>query len=135
MSTATGYTKDSGWQLGVRRTVPVPLEQVWDYLIGQGVAEWLGDTELGRSRGDKYVTRAGERGEIRSWTDHVRIRLTWRPPNRAHDTTLQLTVQAAASGTTIGIHQERLAGPDERADMLEHWTDVVERMVRVLSPV
>lgn len=42
-----GWTKDAGWQLGVRRAVPVPLSTVWDYRLGEGLAVWLGETTLG----------------------------------------------------------------------------------------
>jgi hypothetical protein len=29
----TGATKDVGWELGVRRTAPAPLEEVWDSFV------------------------------------------------------------------------------------------------------
>ncbi len=127
--TATGLTKDAGWELGVRRTVPLPVEDVWEYLVGPGRRRWLGDTELGTTKGDRYTTPDGTRGEVRSFTDQKRLRITWRPADWKHDSTLQLTVRPAASGgTTIGIHQERLADSGERERMLAHWNEVMDRL-------
>lgn len=134
MTRATGFTKDAGWQLGVRRTVALPPAAVWDFLLGEGLPLWLGCAELGRRKGDAYLTDDGVRGELRSRTDGLRVRLTWQPPVWAHDSTLQVTVTPAATGTaTIGIHQERLASQAERKQMLTHWTAVVERIHGVTS--
>lgn len=124
--TPTGLTKDAGWELGVRRTVPLPVEDVWDYLVGPGRQRWLGDAELGTTKGDAYETPDGTRGEVRSFTERDRLRITWRPADWDHDSTLQLTVRAAASGTTIGIHHERLADAAERKRMLTHWHQVMD---------
>jgi uncharacterized protein YndB with AHSA1/START domain len=124
--TPTGLTKDAGWELGVRRTVPLPVEDVWDYLLGPGRRRWLGDTELGTTKGDRYNTPDGTRGEVRGFADRAKVRLTWQPADWAHDSTLQVTVRPAASGTTIGFHQERLADEGERERMLAHWNQVLD---------
>ena len=126
--TPTGLTEDAGWELGVQRTVPLPTEDVWAYLVGPGRRRWLGDTELGTNQGDRYATADGIEGEVRSFTDGERVRITWQPADWRHDSTLQLTVHPAASGTTIGIHQERLADSGERERMLAHWNEVMDRI-------
>lgn len=123
----TGLTKDAGWQLGVRRTVPGDPAAVWDHLLGDGLRVWLGRTELGQP-GDAYRTDDGVQGQVRSRTESRRLRLTWRPAGWDHDSTLQVTVQPAAGGTTIGFHQERLASEQEREEMLAHWRRVAERL-------
>lgn len=128
----TGKTKDAGWQLGVSRTVPRSPEDVWDHVVGDGIVEWLGKVELGDA-GDEYETADGVRGEVRSRTEGVRVRLTWQPSDRSHASTLQLTIRPAASGTTIGIHHERLRSAAERAEMLTHWTSVIDRMAATLT--
>jgi hypothetical protein len=121
----TGLTKDAGWELGVRTTVPAPLPEVWDYLLGDGLRVWLGDIDsLPTEKGAEYVTRDGVRGTIRSLTERVRVRLGWQPDDWPHDTILQVTVKEAATGTTIGFHHDHLAGRDERKLMLGHWKTV-----------
>ena len=121
----TGLTKDAGWELGVRTTVPAPLDVVWQYLLGEGLKVWLGDiAEVPTEKGAAFETADGVRGTIRSFTDGTRIRLSWWPDDWPHDTVLQVTVKEAATGTTIGIHHEQLADRDERKLMLGHWKNV-----------
>lgn len=127
-----GLTKDAGWQLGVRRTVPLPADEVWAYLLGEGIETWLGGTELG-DRGEYYETADGVRGQVRSRSEGFRIRLTWQPPGWEHDATLQITLQAAVTGTTIGIHQERLSSARQRTEMLDHWRGVLARVTDELD--
>ena len=133
MTDSTGLTKDVGWELGVRRTAHASLETTWAFLTGEGVRIWLGNTTLPNESHEPYETTDGTHGELRSRIDGQRVRLTWRPAGWEHDSTLQLTVLPAADGTTIAFHQERLAGPDERETMLEHWTDVAERLVEAID--
>ena len=133
MDSPVGLTRDVGWNMGVRRTVDAPLEDVWDHLVGVGLATWLGVSALPAEPGGSYEADDGTTGDLRTWTERRRLRLTWRPPELDHDTTLQVTVLPAARGTTIAFHQERMTSADERATMLEHWTGVVERLVAELT--
>ncbi|MBL5975260.1 MAG: SRPBCC domain-containing protein [Candidatus Leucobacter sulfamidivorax] len=135
MTETTGLAKDAGWQMGVRRTLPLPPEPVWEFLLGAGLPLWLGRTVLGQEAGEAYATDAGVRGEVRSRTEGRRVRLTWQPPDWSHDTTLQLTVLPAATGTTIAFHQDRLASAAERAEMLAHWTAVLDDIRAAITPV
>lgn len=125
MSDSTGLTKDAGWEMGVRQTIAAPLPAVWAYLLGDGLRVWLGDIDaLPTEKGASYATGDGVRGTIRSFTDGYRVRLGWQPDDWPHDTTLQVTVKEAASGTTIGFHHEKLADREERKMMLGHWKNV-----------
>ncbi len=121
----TGKTKDAGWELGVRTTVPAPLAAVWAYLMGEGLPVWLGDiASLPTEKGAQFRTADGVNGVVRSATDQLRLRISWQPEDWPHDTILQMTVKAAATGTTIGIHHEQLADRQERRMMLGHWKNV-----------
>lgn len=116
---------DAGWEVGVRTTVAAPLDEVWGYLLREGLPVWLGDlSALPTDKGATFETADGVRGVIRSYTDRLRVRLEWQPHDWPHDSTLQVTVKPAASGTTIGIHHDRLANRDERRMMLGHWKNV-----------
>lgn len=120
-------------ELGLRRTVDAPVDEVWEYFVVDGLTTWLGDTTLGLHKGDTYLTADGATGEILSRTDQLRLRLTWRPDDSDHDTTLQVTLMPASAGTTIGFHQEGLATSRERERMLAHWTSVLDEIVDDLS--
>lgn len=121
-----GLTKDAGWEMGVRQTVPAPLEVVWGFLMGEGLTLWLGEVDaLPTEKGSPYETRDGVRGVVRSYTDAAKVRMSWQPDDWPHDTLLQVTVKAAETGTTVGFHHEKLADRDERRMMLGHWKNVV----------
>jgi uncharacterized protein YndB with AHSA1/START domain len=126
--TPTGLTRDAGWEVGVRRTVNAPLDLVWTFLLGVGLPLWLGNAKLTLEKGASYETDDDIRGTILSYTEGTRIRLSWQPGEWSHDSTLQLTVKEAVTGTTIGFHQERLSGREERKIMLGHWKDVVQEL-------
>lgn len=126
MADSAGLTKDAGWELGVRTTVAAPLSTVWAWLLGEGLPVWLGEIEsLPTQKGVAYETKDGVRGTIRSYTDEYRVRLGWQPADWPHETTLQLTVKEAATGTTVGFHQEKLADREERKLLLGHWKAVI----------
>jgi uncharacterized protein YndB with AHSA1/START domain len=110
----------------VRGTVNAPVAAVWDFLLGAGLPIWLGRTTLTLEQGAAYETDDDIRGSILRVTEGTRLRLTWQPGEWSHDSTLQLTVRAAETGTTIAFHQERLSGREERRVMLGHWKDVVQ---------
>ena len=132
----TGLTRDAGWEIGVSRTVPIPLAEVWDFLTSaEGAAVWLG---VGVQRldepGDAYQTAAGTSGQIRSFRPLDRLRLTWQPPDWAHDSTVQVTVSSAGAGRTIvRFHQDRLADADEREQQRAHWRGVLDALVAELE--
>lgn len=127
-----GLTKDAGWQIGVQRSVPAPLEDVWAFLTSRdGLAVWLGPgASLSPEKGSDYHTRDGTSGVVKSYRVHDRIRLSWRPPGREQPTTLQVALTSNRTGTAIRFHQERLGGPDERAAMRTHWEGVLARLSR-----
>lgn len=134
MEKPVGLTRDAGWQMGVRRTVSADLETVWDFLLGEGLPLWLGQTATALSPGTTYRTADGTHGEVRSLRPHDRVRLTWQPANWDHDATLQVALTPARTGTTVVFHQERLRDAEERQAMLAHWRAVAGRVAAALTP-
>lgn len=132
MENEAGHTTTAGWELGVRTTVPVPAEEAWDYLVGRGLDVWLGDTVLG-NKGESYETSDGVHGVVRSFHPLDRVRVTWRRAGDTRDSTVQVEVVPAASGTTIAFHHDHLADAAEREAMLAHWADVADRVAADLG--
>jgi uncharacterized protein YndB with AHSA1/START domain len=108
---------------------------VWQYLVGPGLALWLGDTVLPTAKGQKFVTDDGVRGVLRTRTENSRVRVSWWPGDWPHDTTLTLTIKEAATGTTIDIQHDELADREERRMMLGHWKNVVEQLAIAIDRV
>lgn len=133
-----GHTRNTGWEIGVSKTVERPVEAVWTFITSPtGVAIWLGEGVTALSQpGAAYATRAGVRGETRSFRELDRVRLTWQPPDWAHDTTVQITVTSVGEGrATVRIHQERLADAAEREKQRRHWQAVITALVEALTDV
>ncbi|HEY2063099.1 SRPBCC domain-containing protein [Amycolatopsis sp. NBC_01480] len=135
MSEEVGKTAQSGWEIGVSRTLPYSGARLWEFLLGrEGVEVWLGaGVELPRGRGEGYETANGITGEIRSFHEGTRVRLTWRPKDWDHDSTLQLTVVDQGRRSTLKFHQEWLADAAERAEQRAYWKDVTERVAAALA--
>lgn len=131
-----GRTRDAGYQIGVSRTVPYPIDVVWQLLTSpDGIARWLGEgAVLAPGKGTRYETADGTVGEIRSFREHDRIRLTWRPRGWNHDTTVQVAVVAQGGRTMLRFHQEWLADGAERERQREHWREVMASVVAALAP-
>ena len=99
-----GKTKDAGWEIGVSRTVPLSVEDVWSRV--EDTSEWLGE----------------EAEDVRSHRPFDRIRVGW------HGTIVQVAISKARTGTTVRFHQERLADADERERQRAHWAAVIDRL-------
>ena len=67
-----------GFQIGVSKTVDHSPETVWQLLTSpEGIRLWLGEgAELQPRKGAPYRTSAGTTGEIRSFRENDRVRLT-----------------------------------------------------------
>lgn len=135
MTSSVGKTADVGWNIGVSRTLPYPAETVWDFLVSrEGVAIWLGPgVELPREKGAEYETANGTVGEIRGYAEGDRVRLTWRPSDWDHDSTVQVRLSGSGGKTTLRFHQEWLSGAEEREEQRAYWQDVTERVVAALA--
>lgn len=130
-----GQTKDAGWQIGVSKTLAHPIDKVWDLITGQaGLDLWLGpDVELKPEKGFRYETATGVTGEVRSFHEHDRIRLTWRPANWDHDSIVQVAMAATGGRTKLTFHQEWLADAEERDRQRAYWKGVMDTVVGVLG--
>jgi uncharacterized protein YndB with AHSA1/START domain len=124
-----GKAKDEGWDVGVRQTVAAFLPEVWRYLLSDGLQVWLGDIDrLPTGKSEKYETRDGVAGEIKSYVDNSKIKLTWQPADWPHSTELAVSVRESVTGTTISIQHNKLADREERRMMLGHWKNVIANL-------
>lgn len=113
---AVGQTKDAGFQIGARRTLPIAPELAWRLLTSaSGLRLWLGETAgLSFTPGTTYLLGDGTRGEVRVSRHNHHARLTWQPVGWERPSTIQVRVIAAGANTTIAFHQEWLPGTAER---------------------
>jgi len=125
-----GKTKTQGWEIGVRRTLPISTGEAWEALMTQpGMGYWLGHgVRPVFKKGASYKTTEGTEGDIRSYDQGHLIRMTWQPPDWDFASTLQIRVLPAKTGATISFHHEKLANGDQREAMHAHWMAVMDRL-------
>jgi uncharacterized protein YndB with AHSA1/START domain len=130
-----GETRDVGFEIGVSRTIPVPVATVWDFLVSpDGLALWLGKgVELPTEKGGRYATADGTIGDLRSFHEQNRVRISWRPADWDHDTTVQVAVRASGGKTLLRFHQEWLADAAERSRQRDHWKTVMDFVVAAIE--
>ncbi|MBD3922963.1 SRPBCC domain-containing protein [Paenibacillus sp. PR3] len=130
-SKVIGQTQSSGFQIGVRRTFDIPVEKAWDLIVSaEGVQLWLGQVDsVTWEKGQRYQSKDGISGEIRTINIHQNIRLTWKKANWDKPSTVQIrTIAKGSNQTTISFHQENLSGPDIREEMKLLWEDALSRL-------
>ena len=130
-----GLTKDVGWQIGVRRTVPLSVEEAWDLLFSkEGLKVWLGDTaKITFTRNEPYQLKDGTTGEIRVFEKHSHIRLTWDPEGADRPSTIQVRVMPCDGRCIIGFHQEHLGSAAEREQRRRFFQQVLDKLMELAN--
>jgi len=131
----TGLTKDVGYQIGVRRTLPIEHTDAWPLLTSEeGVKIWLGEaSNLNFAKGEPYQLADGAIGEVRVFKANSHLRITWQPPGWSRASTIQLRVIPKGNKTTIAFHQEHLPGQKEREARRAHFTAALDELKRLIS--
>ena len=130
-----GETADTGFQVGVVRTLPVGAQEMWERVATQP-ERWLGaGATLTLEPGAGYeVPRRrgvpGVRGDVRVVKPGQRLRMTWQPDGWSKPATLQLTLVPKARGVSVHVHMEKLPDAKAREAMREHWSRVLEDLAK-----
>lgn len=131
-----GQTADSGWQVGVQKTLALSLEEAWALISSRdGLNCWLGKIPRFRLvEGKQFTTDSGVEGELRVVKPSNRVRLTWRPPDMGRPATLQIALRAVSEErTSVRVHLERLISQDWRERMKRHWKAVLLELEQLAS--
>lgn len=128
-----GLTRDTGYQIGVRRTLPVTLGKAWALLLSpEGLALWLGAGSALPSPPDKgaqYQLPDGARGEVRVIKPESHIRITWHPEGWARSSTIQVRVMPASGDRAVIIfHQEHLPDGTAREVRRAHFVAALDAL-------
>ena len=131
----TGLTADVGWQIGVARTLPIPISDVWKALSSPaGAAIWLGNgAVLPRRPGEPITSTDGGTGELRSVRPFDRVRVRWHAAGRDRPTTIQVAVSGGTTKTVVRFHEEHLADATEREHQRDHWRCALDRLETLLT--
>jgi uncharacterized protein YndB with AHSA1/START domain len=121
-----GLTKNSGFEFGLRKTFPIPLPAVWQFLMSpKGINIWLGESpDFVLEKGSPYHTRDGITGKVTVLNTNVNIRLTWQMVGWSKPSIIQVRVIASGENTTVSFHQESLPDAQTREIMRVRWKQV-----------
>lgn len=122
-----GKPKGQGWEIGVRRTLPVSHTKAWQMMIDALDIPWDDGQQAPVYETYQTLETADKtRIEIRSYEAYNVIRMRWQPNDWDFASTLQIRVIPAKTGTTISVHQEWLQNAEQREKMRLHWTALLE---------
>lgn len=129
METQIGKTKDVGFQFGIRRTISVSSEKVWDFLFSKkGLKIWLGNFNDELELKKELKNQDGITFFVRVFKPNSHIRLNWKPETWGNISTLQIRIIRNNEKTTIAIHQEKLLNDEQRNEMKSYWTKIIEQL-------
>ncbi|HGY57452.1 MAG TPA: ATPase [Caldithrix abyssi] len=134
MENQIGKTKDVGFQFGIRKTISVSTEKVWDFLFSEnGLKIWLGNLYTKLELKKEFETENGITGLVRVFKPNSHIRLNWKPKTWENMSTVQIRVIGNENKTTIAIHQEKLLNSEQRTEMKEYWTEIIKKLTNEMN--
>jgi len=126
-----GQTADTGFQVGVQRTLKIDQADAWNLITSRaGLTCWLGKAPRFRlAEGKSYRTADGIEGEVRVVREGERVRLTWKSDRLARSATVQIALASPGAGkTSIKVHMENLPSQAMREKMKSHWQNVLDEL-------
>lgn len=137
-SNPTGLTRETGWQIGLRRTLPIPAPVLWDWMLSaEGLAVWLGDvTDFQMESGKDYQLEDGTVGQIRVFQPGSHWRMTRLPPDDLYPraSVMQIRILDVEDKSTLVFHEEHLPSQQERLSRKEFYLLVIEKINQRLIP-
>ncbi|HFK5511117.1 hypothetical protein [Elizabethkingia anophelis] len=120
MEKKTGLTKNEGWQFGIRKTVPVKADIVWDFLFSEvGTALWLKDANR----------------EFSTFSTSSHIRTKWKLKKWTNEATLQMRIISNIGKSTIAFHIDQLLNEDQRAETQQYWSEILNEIILNLNKI
>lgn len=130
-----GLTKDAGFQFGLRKTFPLSVEEVWDFMFSKkGISIWLGNMDISVLEKDtEYKTKEDVEGAVKVFKPYSHIRMRWKKKDWENISTLQVRVMPAGNKATISFHQEKMLTAAQREEMKAYWNGIMEELARKLK--
>ncbi|HET7232854.1 MAG TPA: SRPBCC domain-containing protein [Longimicrobium sp.] len=131
-----GKTRDAGYQVGIRRTLPVDVAEAWRLVTSaEGMRAWLGDgARVELAPGHEYALADGSTGMVRVVEPESHLRLTWLPAGWPRPSTIQVRVIATVDGrATVAFHQEHLPSAAARQERRAHFAAALAAIERLAT--
>lgn len=128
----TGQTADTGFQVGVSRTVPLPREAAWRWVSSpEGMATWLGEgAGFPLEKGRRYRLADGSTGEVRVVSEK-HLRITFHPEGWPRPSTIQVRVEPKGEKTVVSFHEEHLPDESARKERRTHFKSALQAVAEL----
>lgn len=133
-TTPTGLTKDQGWEIGVRHTLPIDAGRAWELVTtAPGLDAWLKPTQnISFAKDISFPLAGGGTARVVSFEEGSLIRMRVQLPGHNFESTLQLRLLPAATGTTFAFHHDRLQNASQREEMRGHWQAAIDALEKLI---
>ena len=130
-----GQTKSVGFQFGLRKTIPVPSDVLWEFLLSpEGTKIWLGSLNSVPEAGKEYRTRENFNGKVTVLKANSHLRLTWKKPDWENLSTLQIRcIETGKNKSVLSFHHEKLLSSGQREEMKMHWNVIMKEMITAID--
>lgn len=130
-----GKTKNAGWQVGIRKTIPLTSDQLWNFITGnQGMQIIIGDTiSATNSYNQDRISEKEIQYKITTIVQNSHLRMQWRLPDWKEYSILQIRVYSTGQNKAVlAIHQEKLVNGNTRAVMKKYWQEKIDNIVKAI---
>jgi hypothetical protein len=129
-SRTPGKTRDNGHPFGIRRTIPLSVEDARKLVTSaRGLRIRLGD--IGRrslAEGDSFQRTNGTQCEVRVLRPGSYLRLGRHAPNWRRSSTIQVRVLPSGDQCVVAFRQEGIPGPKARAERGAFFRSAMARL-------
>ncbi len=128
-STDSATEATPGHVVRVSRTVPVPLDRVWQTLSTPAGSEaLLGTGAVLGGKGEPWRSTDGRHGVVRSYHPFEQIRVSWHDGDDDPTHIVDLHLTGEGDGTRLDISHDRVADDADDAAIERHWDEALHRL-------
>ena len=131
-----GKTEKSGWQVGVRKTIQIPVSSLWNLITQPQILKiFTGDSKIVDDILNlDMLSESGIHYKITTFVPSSHIRMKWRFADWEKYSILQIrTIDAGESKSVLAVHQEKLKDQNTRLEMKEYWHQKIEYLLELIK--
>jgi hypothetical protein len=123
-----GLTQDSGWQVGVRKTLPITPEEAWDFLLSRRIVRiWLGALPAFPLQvGSNFRLADGTEVKVTGLKSDSHVHLSFCSPGCQQPSILQVRTIPSGVNTVFAFHEEQLPDREARQERKYHFQQVLD---------
>ncbi|MDK2980660.1 MAG: hypothetical protein PWQ55_1007 [Chloroflexota bacterium] len=128
MADTIGLTRDSGWQVGVRKTLPIDPEKAWRFLLSDEIVRiWLGaPPPMALQPGAAFSLPDGTQVAVTVLKPGSHLRLRFQPREYLRAAIIQVRIIPSGQNTVFAFHQEQLPDRFARQDRKYHFQQALD---------